>query len=189
MSKQQIINELRSKRDALSLYHCQLKKDSDNWNKTIISLSLLAGFCETAKIQLSLETDFWKLLPIAINTLIAICSSLIKFRDYPQRQEVVLGARDTLSHFLTKIRGLPSETLSEAELREFYTCLEFLETCITPAERKTFVKNAQSILLRIQRNEHQFLELLNDPTHPLPEGSDASPDENSERGLSITRNL
>lgn len=188
MSKQQIINELRSKRDALSLYHCQLKKNSDDWNKCIIVLSLLAGFVETAKIQLALQTDFWKLLPIAINTLIAICSSLIKFRDYPQRQEVVLGARDTLSHFLTKIRGLPGD-LGESELREFYTCLEFLETCITPAERKTFVKNAQSILLRIQRNEHQFLELLNDPTHPLPEGSDASPDENSERGLSITRNL
>jgi len=33
---QMIINDLRSRRDALSLAHEQLKKDSDSWNKAII---------------------------------------------------------------------------------------------------------------------------------------------------------
>ena len=181
MNPQHIINDIRSKRDALSLYHHELKKNSDEWNKLIIVLSLMCGFIETAKIQLSLTSDFFKLLPIAINCSIAICSSLVKFRDYPRRMEVVLGARDSLSHFLTKIRGM--STLDEPTLREYYTCLEFLEVSITPSERRQFVKSAQLILLRITKNEEQFAQSLSAPSEI------ASSEDSSDRDLSLTRQV
>ena len=48
-----IINDLRVRRDALSLAHEQLKKDSDSWNKAIIVLSLETGMFISAKIQMS----------------------------------------------------------------------------------------------------------------------------------------
>ena len=47
-----IINDLRSRRDALSLAHEQLKIDSDSWNKAIIVLSLGTGMFESMKIKL-----------------------------------------------------------------------------------------------------------------------------------------
>jgi FtsZ-binding cell division protein ZapB len=46
-----IINDLRSRRDALSLCHEHLKHDSDKWNKFIIILSLSTGLFESVKLQ------------------------------------------------------------------------------------------------------------------------------------------
>ena len=50
-----IINDLRSRRDALSLCHEHLKHDSDQWNKLIIFLSLSTGLFESFKLQIILE--------------------------------------------------------------------------------------------------------------------------------------
>jgi two-component sensor histidine kinase len=47
-----IVNDLRSRRDALSLAHKQLKMDSDSWNKCVIVLSLGTSLFESAKIQI-----------------------------------------------------------------------------------------------------------------------------------------
>jgi len=46
-----IIQDLKSKRDALSLAHEQLKKDNDDRNKCIIVLSLTTGMFESMKIK------------------------------------------------------------------------------------------------------------------------------------------
>jgi FtsZ-binding cell division protein ZapB len=45
-----IINDLRSRRDALSLCHEHLKHDSDQWNKLIIILPLSTGLFESVKL-------------------------------------------------------------------------------------------------------------------------------------------
>ena len=42
-SIQMIINDLRSRRDALTLAHENLKIESDNWNKCVIVTSLMTG--------------------------------------------------------------------------------------------------------------------------------------------------
>ena len=62
--------DLKAKRDALSLCHEELKIDSDNWNKTIIILSLLNGMIETVKIQLELTSSGFKLIPIFLSSVI-----------------------------------------------------------------------------------------------------------------------
>jgi hypothetical protein len=46
-----IVNDLRSRRDALSLAHEQLKSDSDSWNKCVIVLSLGTGMFEVLKYR------------------------------------------------------------------------------------------------------------------------------------------
>ena len=49
-SIQMIINDLRSRRDALSLAHENLKIESDNWNKCVIVTSLMTGMFESIKL-------------------------------------------------------------------------------------------------------------------------------------------
>ncbi len=61
--------DLKAKRDALSLAHEELKKDSDDWNKCVIVLSLFNGMIETIKIQLQLDSDGFRLLPIFISSI------------------------------------------------------------------------------------------------------------------------
>ena len=45
-------NDLKVKRDSLSLAHEDLKNDNDWWNKLIIVLSLINGGIESVKMQL-----------------------------------------------------------------------------------------------------------------------------------------
>ena len=95
-----IINDLRSKRDALSLAHEELKSNNDDWNKGIILLSLTGGLLESAKMKLNLNGAGWGLLPIFISSIIASMSSLIKFRKYPERMEVLIQGISLLTNTL-----------------------------------------------------------------------------------------
>jgi len=83
-----IVQDLKSKRDALSLAHEQLKKDSDDWNKCIIVLSLITGMFESMKIQMGWQNDVVALVPIALSSVIASVSALIKFKKFPEQMEV-----------------------------------------------------------------------------------------------------
>jgi len=47
-----IINNLRSRRDALSLAHENLKIESDNWNKCVIVSSYMTGMLESIKLRM-----------------------------------------------------------------------------------------------------------------------------------------
>ena len=76
-----IIQDLKSKRDALSLAHEQLKKDNDDWNKCIIVLSLTTGMFESMKIKMGWESDIVALVPILLSSVIASVSALIKFKS------------------------------------------------------------------------------------------------------------
>ena len=89
--------EVRCKRDAVSLHHESLKRNNDTFNKSIIILSLVVAFVETLKSTLTLEDEekygyniasLAKIAPIAISTLTAIISSLMKFKKFPERMEL-----------------------------------------------------------------------------------------------------
>ena len=102
---QKIINDLRVRRDALSLAHEQLKKDSDSWNKCIIVLSLGTGLFESAKIQMGWKSNITTLVPIALSSIIACISALIKFRNFPSQMEILLQSQSLLTHTLTNARN------------------------------------------------------------------------------------
>ena len=52
---EEVRNDLKSKRDALLIGHQNLKKDSDDWNKGIIIISLFGGLMESIKMRLELD--------------------------------------------------------------------------------------------------------------------------------------
>lgn len=161
--------DLKAKRDALSLCHEELKKDSDDWNKLIIILSLLNGMIETVKIQLDLTSSGYKLLPIFISSLIAIISSLIKFRDYPRRMEVLIQSVAMLTDTLSKYRN--HKEIDEDLIREYNYALEKLETSIYPDIRRKYLYLAHKNLLSIIKIEDKYFRALELKTMTTPTGS------------------
>ena len=174
--EQQTLNNIRSdlkaKRDALSLCHEELKKDSDDWNKTIIVLSLLNGMIETVKIQLQLNSSGFRLLPIFISSLIAIISSLIKFRDYPRRMEVLIQSIAMLTDTLNKYRN--HKEIDDELIREYNNALEKLETSIYPDIRRKYLYLSHKNLLSIMKLEDKYFKALEMKTLNINSSSNSS---------------
>lgn len=159
----EVCNDLRAKRDALANFHQQLKRENDNWNKAVITLSLFGGFIESVKMQLGLETSFWKLAPIGISSIIAIMSSLIKFKKFPEQMEVLITAQGLLVQIITKVRN--NTVLTEELWKEYNDGLEKCESALYPDDRKHFLKQAHKNLIAIAVHEKKYystIEKVND---------------------------
>jgi hypothetical protein len=153
-----IIQDLKSKRDALSLAHEQLKKDSDDWNKCIIVLSLVTGMFESAKIKMGWNGDGVALVPIALSSVIASISALIKFKKFPEQMEVILQSQSLLTHTLNNARN--EKVVTDTLTKEYHDALEKLETSIYPDIRRRFLKISHNNLIAIMKQEQKFFTSL-----------------------------
>jgi len=151
---QMIINDLRSRRDTLSLAHEQLKKDSDSWNKAIIVLSLGTGMFESAKIQMGWKSYITTLVRIALSSIIACISALIKFRNFPSQMEILLQSQSLLTHTLTNARN--EEDITPTLLKEYNDSLEKLEVSLYPDIRKCFLVQSNKNLISIMKQEQTY---------------------------------
>lgn len=174
-----VVQDLKSKRDALSLAHEQLKKDSDDWNKCIIVLSLTTGMFESAKIRMGWDNNIVALVPIALSSIIASVSALIKFKKFPEQQEIILQAQSLLTHTLNNARN---ETELTPQLYKEYTdSLEKLETSIYPDIRKKFLRISHNNLISIMKQEQKFFDTLKMVENGIPISSTGS--ENSDNPI------
>ena len=148
---QKIINDLRVRRDALSLAHEQLKKDSDSWNKCIIVISLMTGMFESAKIQMGWKSNITTLVPIALSSIIACISALIKFRNFPAQMEILLQSQSLLTHTLTNARN--ENEITPNLRKEYHDSLEKLEISLYPDIRKRFLDQSNKNLISIMKQE------------------------------------
>ena len=153
-----IIQDLKSKRDALSLAHEQLKKDSDDWNKCIIVLSLVTGMFESAKIKMGWDNDGVALVPIGLSSVIASISALIKFKKFPEQMEVILQSQSLLTHTLNNARN--EKVVTDTLTKEYHDALEKLETSIYPDIRRRFLKISHNNLIAILKQEQKFFTSL-----------------------------
>ena len=168
--------EIRCKRDAVSLHHESLKRSNDTFNKSIIILSLVVAFVETLKSTLDLTnrheygynvSSCAKIAPIAISTLTAIISSLMKFKKFPERMELLTKSTEKFNHTITKMRRLQEELnfvdvkVAEKtyidEVMEFYRdSLQEAEATIYPDVRQKYFKKSQDNIIRMSKNEIKF---------------------------------
>jgi len=168
--------EVRCKRDAVSLHHESLKRNSDVFNKSIIILSLVVAFVETLKSTLDLTnrasygyniSSCAKIAPIAISTLTAIISSLMKFKKFPERMEQLTKSTEKFNHTITKMRRLQEELnfvdvkVAEKtyidEVMEFYRdSLQEAEASIYPDVRQKYFRKAQDNIIKMSKNEIKF---------------------------------
>ena len=168
--------EVRCKRDAVSLIHQQLNNESNKFNKIIIFLSLFTGFLETLKFQLDLTnkekygtatTNTAGICPIFLSTLIAIISSLIKFKKYPETMELLTTALIKLNNVINKIRSLQEclhysplsetkKTYKDVILTDYRTALLEIESSIYPSIRHKFFNKAQYNIIRQLKNDIKY---------------------------------
>jgi hypothetical protein len=162
MSLASMVQELKYKRDALLLAHEELKLEGDNWNKCVIVLSLSTGMFESMKLQMGWQSNAVALVPIALSSIIAIVSALIKFKNFTGQSECILQSASLLTHTLNVARN--ETDLSPSLMTQYNEALEKLETSIYPDLRKKYLKLSQNNLIAIYRQERRFhdgLELVN----------------------------
>jgi hypothetical protein len=177
--------ECRSKRDAVSLYHENLKCQNDKYNKYIICLSLFTGFIETLKFQLDLTNkekhgstvaNVSAICPIFLSTAVAIISSLMKFKKYPEQMELLSTSLIKFNSVLVKIRKLQAELhfldLDDAKLvykdsilAEYREALLELESDTYPDIRLSYYAKSQTIILRMLKSERKFKDKVNKLAH------------------------
>jgi hypothetical protein len=151
---QMIINDLRSRRDALSLAHENLKIESDNWNKTVIVISLMTGMLESIKLRMNWTSNMADLIPIALSSIIACVSALIKFKNFPSQMEILLQSQSLLTHTLTNARN--EEEVTPNLLKEYHESLEKLEVSLYPDIRKKFLVQSHKNLISIMKQESKY---------------------------------
>ena len=169
-----IINDLRSRRDALSLAHENLKIESDNWNKAVIVTSLMTGMFESIKLRMGWNSNVVDLVPIALSSIIACISALIKFKNFPSQMEILLQSQTLLTHTLTNARN--EDDITPALLKEYHESLEKLEVSLYPDIRKKFLVQSHKNLISIMKQESKFFQninSINEGNYP-PSSSDSS---------------
>jgi hypothetical protein len=137
-----IINDLRSRRDALSLCLEHLKHDSDQWNK----------------LQFGLQNAVVSMVPIILSYIIACISALIKFKNYPAQMEVILQSQSLLTNTLTTARN--EIEITPQLLKLYNDSLEKLEVSIYPDTRKKFLKESHNSLISIMKQERKYFNMI-----------------------------
>jgi len=169
-----IINDLRSRRDALSLAHENLKIESDNWNKAVIVTSLMTGMFESIKLRMGWNSNVVDLVPIALSSIIACISALIKFKNFPSQMEILLQSQSLLTHTLTNARN--EDDITPNLLKEYHESLEKLEVSLYPDIRKKFLVQSHKNLISIMKQESKFFQNINsiNEGNYIPSSSDSS---------------
>ena len=150
----EVINDLRGRRDCLALAHSNLKKESDKYNKVIITLSLVTGSFESTTLQMGWNNSYVALIPIFMSSIIGIISALTKFRDFGNKMEILIQAQSNLTTCLTKARN--STDLTSDLLHEYNMSLEQLEVSLYPDVRKKYLKQSHKNLLCILKHEAEY---------------------------------
>jgi hypothetical protein len=170
----EIIQDLKSKRDALSLAHETLKIEADNWNKCVIIISLSTGMFESMKLQMAWDNDFVSLVPIALSSVIAVISSLIKFKKFPEQMECIIQSQSLLTHTLNIARN--EKSITPQLLTQYHESLEKLETSIYPDLRRKYLKMSHNNLISIYKQEQKFFDVIEKINNKTEFSDDSSSD-------------
>ena len=74
------------------------------------------------------------LVPIALSSVIACISALIKFRNFPSQMKIILKSQSLLIHTLTNARN--ENSITSVLSKEYNDALEKLETALYPDIKK-----------------------------------------------------
>jgi hypothetical protein len=168
----QIIQDLKAKRDALSLAHEELKRENDSWNKCVIIVSLTTGMFESMKLQMGWNNNIVLLVPIGLSSIIAMISALIKFKNFPNQMEIILQSQSLITHTLNVARN--EEIITPSLLTQYHESLEKLETSIYPDMRKKYMKASHTNLISIYKQEKKFYNEIDNINKATLEFSDDS---------------
>ena len=171
------LSEMKSQRDALYFAHNDLKIVNDRYNIIIIVLSLFTAFFDTVKAQLNLTDRKDFIAPIAIiapiffSTVVAMISSLLKFKKIPEKMEELIKAGEKCNFTILNMRQLmenlnfqdkeKSLSVYNGEVMGFYRdALEAIEKSMYPGLRQKYFKMAHESIVNISEDEAKYHQSL-----------------------------
>lgn len=171
------LSEIKSQRDALYFAHNDLKIVNDRYNIIIIVLSLFTAFFDTVKAQLNLTERKDFIAPIAIiapiffSTVVAMISSLLKFKKIPEKMEELIKAGEKCNFTILNMRQLmenlnfqdkeKSLSVYNGEVMGFYRdALEAIEKSMYPGLRQKYFKMAHESIVSISEDEAKYHQSL-----------------------------
>lgn len=174
------IAETRVKRDAIMLAHNSVNKEQDKYNKCIICLSLFSAFFESTKAQLDLATRTDWIAPIAIlapiflSTILGIISSLMKFKKFPERMELLSKATEKSNASILQMRRLLEalnfqpykrsyDEYSGPTIAGYRDSLDCYERALYPHEHDVYIAKALAIASAVakrEKDQESSIELL-----------------------------
>jgi len=116
-------------------------------------LGLGTGMFESIKIQLGWNINLVALVPIALSSIIACISALVKFRNFPSQMRIILQFLSLLTHTLTGARNENSTT--PVLSKEYNGALEKLESALCPDIRKQYLVQSHKNLIIIMKQEEK----------------------------------
>lgn len=168
------IAEIRIKRDAIMLAHNRVNIQQDKYNKVIICLSLFSAFFESTKAQLNLATrDDWVapvsiLMPILLSTILSIISSLMKFKKFNERIDLLSKATEKSNATVLSLRRLQESLNFQSYIQSYkdYSgpvtenyrdALDCYERALYPQEHDKYMKEA----IKLAENSKEYKEIFN----------------------------
>ncbi len=166
------ISEIRVKRDALMIAHNKVNLEQDKYNKAIICLSLFAAFFESTKAQLNLSTrNDWLspitiFMPIFLSTLLSIISSLMKFKKFNERIDLLSKATEKSNATVLNLRRLEEGLNFQSYMQSYKDyggpvtesyrdALDCYERALYPQEHDKYLKEAIKIAKNTKKYENQ----------------------------------
>jgi len=107
------------------------------------------------------------LIPIALSSVIACISALIKFKNFPSQMEILLQSQPLLTHTLTNARN--EDEITPNLSKEYHESLEKLEVSLYPDIRKKFLIQSHKNLISIMKQELKYfnnIKSINEGNHP-----------------------
>ena len=113
---------------------------------------------KSAKIQMGWKSNITTLVPIALSSIIACISALIKFRNFPSQMEILLQSQSLLTHTLTNARN--ENEITPNLRKEYHDSLEKLEISLYPDIRKKFLVQSNKNLISIMKKEQTYFNTI-----------------------------
>ena len=174
------IAEIKIKRDAIMLAHNKVNLEQDKFNKLIICLSLFSAFFESTKAQLNLATrNDWIapisiLMPILLSTVLSIISSLMKFKKFNERIDLLSKATEKSNATVLNLRRLQESLNFQSYIQSYkdYSgpvtesyrdALDCYERALYPHEHDKYMKEA----IRLVNNSREYKEAYNNNINKL----------------------
>ena len=114
----------------------------------------MTGMLESIKLRMGWNSNVVDLIPIALSSIIACISALIKFKNFPSQMEILLQSQSLLTHTLTNARN--EEEITPSLLKEYHESLEKLETSLYPDIRKKFLVQSHKNLISIMKQKQKY---------------------------------
>lgn len=158
LTKQELEQSLRIRRDSCQVLREKLKRENDNYGLSVILISTLSASMETTKLSLELDSKYLDLSTIFLASACSLIISYQRYKDLQSRCENLVRVSETLTGVLKELRDSPTITTDLIQLYN-QSCAQ-VENILPPDERKKYFAQSETGIVKITTDELKFKKKL-----------------------------